>query len=83
MQWAVKSLEDGQFMSESEYSSSVDETDNEDELIKTMGCEEFNKKNDMYEEGSDGDTEWLAENYTNLLVERCHEKNLIVVRVFF
>ena len=50
-------MEDGQFMSESEYSSSVDETDNEDELIKRMGCEEFNKENDMYEEGSDGDTE--------------------------
>lgn len=31
----------------------------------------------MYEEGSDGDTEWLAENYTNLLVESCHEKNLV------
>lgn len=30
MQRAVKSLEDGQFMSESEYSSSVDETDTED-----------------------------------------------------
>ena len=78
MQRAVKSLEDGQFMSESEYSSSVDETDNEDELIKRMGCEEFNKENDMYEEGSDGDTEWLAENCTNLLVERCHEKNLVL-----
>lgn len=52
MQRAVKSLEDGQFMSESEYSSSVDETDNEDELIKRMEFEEFNKENDMYEEGS-------------------------------
>ena len=45
-------MEDGQFMSESEYSSSVDETDNEDELIKRMEFEEFNKENDMYEEGS-------------------------------
>ena len=52
MQRAVKSLENGQFMSESEYSSSVDETDNEDELIKRMEFEEFNKENDMYEEGS-------------------------------
>ena len=65
-------------MSEPEYSSSVDETDNEDELIKTMGCEEFGNENDVYEEGSDGDTEWLAENYTNLLVESCHEKKLVL-----
>ena len=77
MQVAVKSFEDGQFMSESEYSSSVDETDNEDELIKRMGCTEFCKQNNMYEAGSDCDTEWLAENYKNLLVESCHEKNLV------
>ena len=84
MQPAVKSLEDGQFMSESGYSSSLNETNNEDELIKRMGSEEFGKENDMYQEGSDGDTEWLAENYTNLLVESCHGKNFgIVVTMLF
>ena len=44
-------------------SSSSSETEDEESLIKRLGLEEFGKDNDMFEEDSDGELDWLEKNF--------------------
>ena len=61
-------IEESYSQSETE-SSSGSETEDEESLIKRLGSEEFGNDNDIFEEDSDGELDWLAKNYTSLLTQ--------------
>ena len=60
--------------SQSETESSSGSEKEEESLIKRLGSEEFGKDNDMFEEDSDGELDWLGKNYTSLLTQDPYEK---------
>ena len=66
-------IEESYSQSETE-SSSGSEKEDEESLIKRLGSEEFGKDNDMFEEDSDGELDWLGKNYTSLLTQDPYEK---------
>ena len=68
MRQSIPLIEESYSQSETE-SSSGSETEDEESLIKRLGSEEFGNDNDIFEEDSDGELDWLAKNYTSLLTQ--------------
>ena len=68
MRQSIPLIEESYSQSETE-SSSGSETEDEESSIKRLGSEEFGNGNDIFEEDSDGELDWLGKNYTLLLTQ--------------